>query len=118
VYREYEENQRRERLIRERKAMDKTFWTLPVDNSDLKQKSIRKKIFDEVNFMASTRTIGSQEERIASALAELDQIVVLGDYMSTNQLSKFCKGRQDRRKAQTLEAERLEQDNEDENNEE
>ncbi len=118
MYREYEENLRRERLIRERKAIDRFFWTLPVDNSDLKQKSIRKKIFDEVNFMASTRTIGSQEERIASALAELDQIVVLADHMSTNQLSKYCKGKQDRRRAQRFEAERLEQDNEDENNEE
>jgi hypothetical protein len=66
--------------------------------------------------MASTRTIGSQEERIAGALRDLDALVVQRDYLSTNQLSQLCKQNQDRRKAQRAEAERLEQNNEDENN--
>ncbi|KAF9975111.1 hypothetical protein BGZ75_000622 [Mortierella antarctica] len=114
VYWECVENQRREQLIKERKAMDKTFGRLPVDNKDLAQKSARKKIFEEVLFLASTRTIGSQEERITGALAELDALVAL-NFWSTHQLFKRCRYNQEVRKAQE-EAEKQRQRHENENN--
>ncbi|CAO3564111.1 unnamed protein product [Mortierella alpina] len=89
VYDEYKAHKKRAELIKQRKSLDPTYRSVDP-NSYQAQLSLRKWVVKEADFLASNRTIGSDEERLIAALAELDMKVIRHNW-STNQLIQHCR---------------------------